>query len=56
MIYMEKKNVSGRANNITSMKFKKGNNERIYCKEFFKQGKKSSYDNCFIKEISKNYY
>jgi hypothetical protein len=35
-----KENVSGKAKYVTAMKFKKGDNERIYCKEFYESGKK----------------
>jgi predicted nucleic-acid-binding protein len=32
--------IEDRDNNITAMKFKHGDNERIYCKEYFTEGKK----------------
>lgn len=35
-----KEDVSGVAENVTAMKFKTKPNSRIYCKEFFKNGKK----------------
>jgi hypothetical protein len=35
-----KEDVSGVAENVTAMKFKTKPNSRIYCKEFFKDGKK----------------
>jgi hypothetical protein len=32
--------IEDRNNNVTAMKFKHGDNERIYCKEYFTEGKK----------------
>ena len=45
--------ISGKVKNITAMKFKEGKNERIYCKEIFKDGKKIVMITALMKKSQK---
>jgi len=45
--------ISEKAYNITAMKFKEGNNERIYCKEYFVKGKKVVMIISYLKKSQK---